>query len=122
MRFPGWYGIIVGSLMFAQWSFFLLAGQVPEVKTEPIRLVFHLAAELGTALLLIIGGFALLRRLSWGASVYMIGAGMLVYSLIVSPGYFAQQGQWVFVVMFGILLVLALVGIRQVTQGKMRPG
>jgi len=33
---------------------------------------------------------------------------MLLYTLIVSPGYFAQKGQWAFVGMFAVILVLAL--------------
>jgi hypothetical protein len=33
---------------------------------------------------------------------------MLLYSVIVSPGFFAQQGQWIFVGMFAVLLALAL--------------
>jgi hypothetical protein len=33
---------------------------------------------------------------------------MLTYSVIASPGYFAQQGQWALVAMFAVLLVLAI--------------
>ena len=63
--FAAYYGIIVGILMFAQWGFFLAAGQVPEVQTEPIRLAFHLAAEFFTAAGLIATGFGLLKKYSW---------------------------------------------------------
>ena len=118
MKFAGWYSIIVGVLMIGQWSFFLAAGQVPEVKTEPIRLAFHLAAEFATALGLIVGGAALLRRLSWASPVYLVASGMLLYSVVVSPGYFAQQGQWAFVGMFGALLTLALAGIWGATRNR----
>ncbi len=117
MKFAAWYGIVVGLLMIAQWSFFLAAGQVPELKTEPIRLAFHLAAEFATALGLIAGGVALLRRLPWAKTVYLTAAGMLLYS-VVSPGYFAQQGQWAFVGMFAVLLVLALIAIRNVATSR----
>ncbi len=118
MRLAAWYGILVGLSMFAQWGLFLATGQVPEVKTEPIRLAFHLAAEWSTALALIAGGIGLLGRLPWGAAVYLVGAGMLFYSVIVSPGYFAQQGQWIFVLMSGLLLVLALASVRAVTRTR----
>lgn len=94
---------------------FLGAGQVPEMATEPIRLGFHLAAEYVTALSLIVGGGALLKHQAWGAIVYMVACGMLLYSEIVSPGYFAQQGQWVLVGMFAILFLPALVSLRQLT-------
>ncbi len=118
MKFAGSYSIIVGLLMLGQWGFFLAAGQVPELTTEPIRLAFHLAAEFATAVGLIVGGLALLRQASWATSLYLVASGMLLYSVVVSPGYFAQQGQWVFVGLFGLLLLLALTGIWQVTRTK----
>jgi hypothetical protein len=34
----------------------------------------------------------------------MAGLGMVIYSEIVSPGYYAQLGQWAFVAIFAILL------------------
>jgi hypothetical protein len=116
MRFAAWYGIVAGLLMIAQWAFFLATGQVPELQTEPFRIYFHLAAEFATAIGLLVGGGALLRNLSWGAALYLVAAGMLIYSVIASPGYFAQQGQWAFVGMFAILLVLTLASIMQVIR------
>ncbi len=118
MKFAGWYGIVVGLCMFGQWGLFLATGQVPELQTEPIRLAFHLAAEFATAAMLIIGGVALLGHKSWGVSLYLVAVGMMVYSVIVSPGYFAQQGQWVFVGMFAILLLLAVVSIQSLVRSR----
>lgn len=118
MKFAGWYSLFVGVLMLGQWGFFLAAGQVPEVKTEPVRLAFHLAAEFITALGLIVGGVALLKRRPWATTVYLVASGMLLYSIVVSPGYFAQQGQWALVGMFGALLILALAGIWSATRSR----
>lgn len=61
MRHSAWYSILLGLLMFGQWGFFLAMGAVPEVRTEPIRVAFHLAAEFATAFSLLTGGIALLR-------------------------------------------------------------
>jgi len=116
MIFTAWYAILVGILMVAQWTFFLATGSVPEVQTEPIRLAFHLAAEFATAICLIVAGGAALRSKPWSRSFLLAALGMLVYTVIVSPGYFAQQGQWPLVVMFGILLVLALFSIRRLLK------
>lgn len=112
MKFAGWYSIVVGCLMLVQWGFFLAAGQVPEVQTEPVRLGFHLAAEATTALALIFSGVALLRGQAWGRMAALVSLGMLVYTTIVSPGYFAQQGSWPLVAMFALLLLLALASVR----------
>jgi len=104
MKFPAWYGIGIGLLMIAQWTFSIVSGGVPEFVTAPWAIAFHLSAEFSTALMLIVGGLATLRSTSWGRAVLLIGLGMVIYSEIVSPGYYAQSGQWLFVGMFAILL------------------
>jgi len=111
MTFAAWYGIIVGMLIFGQWVFFLVTRQVPELKTEPVRIAFHLAGEFLTAAALIAGGVGLLVQNALGAQIYPVAMGMLIYTIIVSPGYFAQKRVWPLVGMFGILLVLALVSL-----------
>ena len=111
MVFAGWYALVVGTLMVAQWVFFIVTGQVPELQTEPLRITFHLVAEGMTAALLILAGTGLLRRLQWSRSLALVAFGSLVYTTVVSPGYFAQLGQWPLVAMFAALLVLAVASI-----------
>ncbi len=111
MVFAAVYAIVVGAGMIGQWLFFLASGQVPELVTEPLRIRFHLAAEFATALALLTGGIALLTHQAWSQWFYPLAIGMLLYTVIVSPGYFAQKGQWPFVGMFAVLLILALVSI-----------
>lgn len=112
MGFSGWFAILVGVCMLVQWAMFLLTGNVPEVRTEPIRLGFHVAAELSTAVLLLVSGAGALNARRWGRPLLLVALGMLVYTVIVSPGYFAQRHQTWFVVMFGVILALALAAIR----------
>ena len=118
MNFSAWFSILVGVLMFGQWGFFLASGSVPEVQTEPIALAFHLAAEFITALLLIISGSALLRGRPQARDLSLAAAGMLAYTVIVSPGYFAQLGQWPLVAMFTVLLILNGVNIFLLIKNK----
>ena len=112
MKFTAWYGIIIGVGMIAQWSFAIVSGGVPEFQTAPWAIAFHLAAELATALVLILGGIALLLSAAWGRPALLVGLGMVIYSVIASPGYFAQLGQWPMVVMFAVVLIGALVCVR----------
>ena len=105
MKFSAWYGIVVGFLMLVQWIFFIASGSVPELQTELWRIALHLAAELTTALMLIVSGIATLKFAAWGKSALLVGLGMVIYSEIVSPGYFAQLGQWALVAMFAVLLL-----------------
>lgn len=112
MKFSAWYGIVVGFGMIAQWTFSIVSGGVPEFRTEPWRIAFHLAAEFSTALMLILSGIATLKSTTWGKTALLVGLGMVIYSEIVSPGYFAQFGQWPFVLMFAVLLFGAAWSVR----------
>ena len=111
MVFAALYATIVGIGMIGQWTFFLLNKQVPELETEPVRIAFHLAAELLTALALIASGVGLLAGAPWSRPAYRVAVGMLLYTCIVSPGYFAQKRQWPLVVMFAVILLLALLSL-----------
>jgi hypothetical protein len=122
MKFPAWYGIIVGGLMIVQWTLTIVSGGVPEFQTEPWRVCFHLVAEFCTAIILIFGGIAVLRSAVWGRLILLIGLGMVIYSEIVSPGYFAQLGQWVMAGMFIIVLGGAIWSVMQLLRGDVREG
>ena len=116
MKFAAWTALVVGLLMVSQWAMFLVTGQVPELQSEPWRIGFHLAAEFATAFLLIVGGGALLRGAPWAKTAFLLAAGMLLYSLLASPGYFAQQQQWPLVGMFAVLLVFTLTAVANVVR------
>jgi hypothetical protein len=111
MNYPAWYGVLVGILMIIQWTFSIATGGVPEFETTPWAIGFHLAGEISTALMLIIGGIASLRFIHWGKPILLAGLGMVIYSEIVSPGYFADQGQWAMVALFAVLLFGAVWGV-----------
>lgn len=108
MKFSAWYGIVVGIGMIVQWTFFIVSGNVPEFQTEPWRIAFHLGAEALTASMLIIGGIGTLRSTNWYKTVLLVGLGMVIYSEIISPGYFVQQGQWLMVGMFAVIFIGAI--------------
>ena len=105
------YGIVVGIMIIAQWAVFILIGEVPELETEPTRIAFHIAAEFATALALFVGSMGLARQKNWGYPAFLLSLGMLSYTIIVSPGYFAQDGEMVFVAMFAILWIITIAAI-----------
>ncbi len=116
MRFAGIYGITVGILIFIQWMFFLLTAHIPELDTAPFEIVFHLAAEFMTSVIIIAGGISVLRRKPWAARLYYLASGMLIYAVVNSAGYFVQLGQWPFVIMFGILFFLTVLSVGKVVR------
>jgi hypothetical protein len=115
MKFAAYYSIIVGMGMIIQWTMSYFNRQIPELKTEPIRIGFHIFGEIVTALVLIAGGVGLLLPASWGVIVFLIAMGMLFYTAIVSPGYFAQQGNWIWVLIFAVIIALGVVAVIHVT-------
>jgi hypothetical protein len=117
LKFTAWYSITVGVLMLAQWGFFLATGQVPELQAEPYRIAFHLLGEGITAIALTVSGIALLRRTPWAHQTAFASLGMLTYTVLVSPGYFAQLGQWPLVAMFAVLLLLTLLSFVLLGRG-----
>lgn len=111
MTFPAVFAIIVGASMIGQWIASFVGRKIPELETEPIRIGFHVGAEMVTATCLIISGIGLLALQAWSIPLYLVASGMLFYTSIVSPGYFAQRGQWGWLVMFGIITVLNILSI-----------
>ncbi len=112
MSFVAVYAISVGLLMIVQWIFFFATGQIPEFKTAPAGILFHLLAEAATALALIAGGLGSLKKRIWGPRVLPVALGMLVYTLIASSGYFVEKHVWPPVVMFAVLFVLTMASLR----------
>jgi hypothetical protein len=108
MKFAGIFALVVGLLMVGQWTASLVTGRVPELATAPLAIAFHLAAEILTALALVLAGLAILKKIRWGRTLFLVAGGMVLYSIINSPGYFAQRGQWPVVALFGGLFFAAV--------------
>lgn len=121
MKFTAWFCLIVGLFIFISWFFFLATGQVPELATEPYAIAAHLLAEVATAVVLIVASVGLLRQRSWASPVALVGLGMLIYTVINSSGYFAELGDWPPVLVFALLLLLALVGVRPLLSTAVSP-
>ncbi|MDO9534105.1 MAG: hypothetical protein Q7J85_01955 [Bacillota bacterium] len=107
-KVTAYFAIIMGVAMIVMWIFFFAVGSVPEIETKPAELALHLLAEFITAVLLFISGIRLLVAKKWGLQIYLVAAGMLFYTMIISPGYFLQQGEPAFGVMFAVFIILAL--------------
>lgn len=117
MLFASVFALIAGVMMIAQWTITIAKKRVPSLEDDAtagrglIEMRFHWAAEFLTATLLIVGGIALLLDFDWAENVYLVSIGMLIYTVINSPGYFAQQRKWPMVGMFALILVLAIVSV-----------
>ena len=108
LKVSGIFQIVVGSGMIGIWIVSFLKGTVPEIQTEPMRISMHFLAEMATATLLLVSGFTILLRKRLRETLFHISFGALFYTLIVSPGYFAQHDQWGTVTLFLVLLIISV--------------
>lgn len=92
--------------MIGMWTMFIITDQVPELKDAPMKIYYHLTAEFLTAILLLISGFTLIKNHSLSIQIYLISLGMLLYTVIVSAGYYANTGEAPMVLMFTVFQVL----------------
>ena len=111
MIFSALFAILIGVGMIAQWVMSYLSKQIPELRSEPIRIAFHIAAEILTALMLISSGIGLFFNQDFFRSLFLIAIGMLLYTAIVSPGYFAQKGNWHWIGIFALIIVFGVISV-----------
>lgn len=102
---------MIGLMMAMMWTVFAFTDQIPEIDTNPKEIAFHLAGEFLTAISLVAGGLGIALRKQWGYHLNLVALGMLAYTVIVSPGYYAETGNYAFVGMFAVLMALTLLFI-----------
>jgi hypothetical protein len=105
----GWYAIAVGVLMAGWWAVDLRGGALDRPDRSRAELGLHLTAEFLTGAALLVGGVLLLVTDTTG--VVLVGLGMLLYTVIQSPGYFLARREREPAVMFAVLVVTTLVAI-----------
>ena len=103
------YAIIVAIAMLGLWAMLLTAGEVDELDDAPLEVAYHLAAEVATAALLLVAAVGLLQVKPWAPPVFFLAAGMLLYTVIVSAGYYAERGDAAMVGMFMLLTMSTLI-------------
>lgn len=104
------YSLFIGLFMVIFWSMLVATNQIlPE--QIPYSISFHLAGELATAILLIVSAIGLLKSKSWARILSPFAIGMLLYTVLVSPGYYAQLGNVPMVIMFVTLIGMTIAAL-----------
>ena len=102
------FQIILGAGIIGIWVMLFLSGRIPEIQTEPLRIAMHIAAEFTTGCLLLISGIYSLIKSAQHRVLFNLSFGALIYTLIVSPGYYADRGEWPVFAVFMIMLVITV--------------
>ena len=114
------FQIVVGIGVIGWWAVAASTGGIEELQEGRTDIVFHIAAELSMAWLLIAAGMTILRRGTTHVATTLAGLalGALAYSCINSPGYFAERGEWWAVGMFAAIgAATALTAVKFATGG-----
>lgn len=102
------YSALVGVLTLIVWGIFWVNGTIADMTTRPWEVAMHLTAEFVTAGLLIVSGIGLWFQARWATRINVFASGMLVYSLIESPGRYLQNNAMDFVVMFIVVFLITV--------------
>ena len=108
LMISGIYAIIIGIGIIGLWAMLLRTNQVPELKSEPVAIKFHITAEMTMGILSLLSGISLLIGLPWAPYFFIFAMGLIIYAVINSAGYYGQRKQWSFVIMFGIILIASV--------------
>jgi len=102
------YTILIGITMLGMWFFLLIKREVPDLKTKPTQIFFHLIAEFITAVMLILGGIGFIMNQPWGMAIFFIAIGMAIYSTVNAAGFYGQLKDWP---MFITLMVFTIISL-----------
>jgi hypothetical protein len=103
------FALVMGASIIGLWALLLATGQAPELESAPIRFAGHLAAEGVTALALLAAAYGLLAGRAWAIPLYLVATGLLLYAMLQALGYYLAQGEMIFVAMFSLFTLLALI-------------
>jgi hypothetical protein len=108
-------GLGAGATIAVLWLAVLATGNYAKVAAGRRDFGWHVAAELVTAVLLLIGGAGLFARTPWGPLAFAIALGALVYAITESAGHYLQSGNrllafavlsgWPFAIAAAVILV-----------------
>jgi len=104
----GIYCIAIGVLIAAMWAHALAHGAWQRADSSHAEMALHLVAEYAAAAWLVVAGAVFLFVGRAATPFLAAGIGMLLYTAVVSPGYFLGRREWAPVVMFAAIIALTI--------------
>ncbi len=107
-KVAAFFALIIGVGMIALWVMLIITKQVEEFQNIPYEITMHLCGEFMTAVLLIIASVLIFAKSERGQNMFNIASGALLYTVIVSSGYYMQRNEYSMVIMFTVILLFTL--------------
>lgn len=101
------FGLGVGALLPLLWVFRATRMRIyTQEALWPVKpeLWFRLIAEFVTSVLLIVSAIGLAWQFAWAGPLHLLALGMLLYSLLRSPGDFVGRRRWAIILLSSTLL------------------
>lgn len=112
INLAGLFYVLNGLSMLIVWPVLITTGGVPELKTQFIYVIFHLAAEFTTAILGITTGVGLLLKKEWSKPLYFLSSGFFLVAGYLACAYYlftpGTRSMGMASMLFGINLIIML--------------
>ena len=113
-RYSPYFGIIVGSIMIIYWIISFIVPDpllMRDLEERPWDMGMHIVAELATAAILVVGGMMMRSSAIGpkGRTVFVLGLGMLTYTMIATIGWSVHEGIYPMVIFMIILLTITAI-------------
>jgi hypothetical protein len=107
------FSILVGISIVVFWANLYFGRKLYESNFSRSRIEtnYHVAAELITAAILVLGGTGVILTLSWGVAVTFAGLGMLLYANVNGIGFYIAKGDNSMIKVFWVVIALTSLAI-----------
>ncbi len=110
-KFAGLFSLVLGVIMAGSWVYFVTSGW-ESFRAQASVLSFHVLMELGTAVMIIVAGIAMIRNWSRGPALFMVANGLFLFTTVFALMEYGVRGHPF--LMNGISILLMLVSVYMV--------
>jgi hypothetical protein len=103
------FAFLAAAVIVLVWIYRLAIAGIPELQAQPWLTWLHLIAEIATAVVLVVGGWALLAGTHWARKAYLLGVGMLLFGALADIGRYADSGNTGLSIFFFLVAVVSVV-------------
>jgi len=108
------YAFVMGLMLIFSWLLLLITGNpalISDIESKPIEIIFVVITEFLIAFTLLIASYGLYKKSSWRREVFILGNGMLLYSMINNLGFSIQTEETASAILMLLMIPINIVAI-----------